>query len=194
MPDEVTARDHGQGFTPHDEGQFAAVCVDTINLGQRVEQFAGRPARIVDKCALVFVTDSEGETKDISIEFTVSMGEKANLRKFLETWRGKSYTPEQAKQGVPVHKLVGQPCLLSVEHKASAKGRTYGKIASVAPLPKKMDPPAVNGYTRAEFWLEKIAAYKAEAASWVAQQKAAAMSGDEPPLDESQAEDDDLPF
>lgn len=193
MPDEVNAKDKGGNFSPHDEGQFAARCVDTINLGQRIEQFPGQPARVVDKAAVVFVTDSEGETKEIAIEFTVSMNRKANLRKFLESWRGKSYTEEQAVAGIPLHKLVGQGALLSIEHHtATSSGRTYGKIASIAPLPKSMPAPGPDGYKRPEYWAEKKKKYADEAAQWAANQ--ARLQG-EPPLDESQAQDDDdLPF
>jgi len=193
MPDEVNARDKGGNFTPHDEGQFAARCVDTIDLGQRIEQYQSQPARVVDKAAIVFVTDSEGETKDIAIEFTVSMNKKANLRKFLEGWRGKSYTEEQAKKGVPLHKLVGQGALVSVEHHTSGTGRTYGKIASISPLPKSMAAPAPDGYKRPEFWAERKKRYAEEAAQWAA--KVAKAQG-EPQPDECSDDDsdDDLPF
>lgn len=189
MADPVTARDEGQAFIAHNEGQFAAVCADVVDLGQRVEQYPGKPARVVPKCALVFVTNTPGETKDVSVEVTVSMGEKATLRKLLEDWRGKSYTPEQAQAGVPLDKLVGHGALISVEHKRSAKGRTYAKIKSLAPLPKEMTAPSVNGYVRPDFWAARKKAYSEEAARF--QQTVVARS-EEPvqPVDE----DDDLPF
>lgn len=190
MTDQVTAQDKGQSFTAHDEGQFAAVCVDVIDLGQRLEQFQKQPGRIVHKCALVFLSDSAGETKNIALEVTVSMNEKAALRGFLEGWRGKSYTPEQAKVGVPLHKLVGQTALISVEHKQSAKGRTYGKIKTVAPLPKGMPAPDLNTYTREAFWADRKKQYAEEAARWSA--SLAQSDGDFP--DQQPDEDDDLPF
>lgn len=174
MTDQVTARDKSEGsFTPHSEGQFAAVCVDVVDLGQRVEQWPGSPDRIVDKCAIVFGTDSEGETKDIASEFSLSMHEKAKLRKFLEAWRGKSYTDEQAKQGVPLDKLVRKGALISVEHKTSGKGRKYAVIATIAPLPKQMDAPASDGYERPKFWAERKTQYAEEAKKWAASQMTA---------------------
>lgn len=189
MPDEVNAKDKGGQFTPHEEGQFAARCADVINLGTRIEQFPGQDPRIVDKAALVFVTDSPAETKEISVEFSVSMNAKANLRRFLESWRGKSYTEEQAKAGVPIHKLVGVGALISVEHHTSRAGRTYGKIASISPLPKSVPAPDASGYKRPEFWAERKKQYADECAKWAAQQ---GHAKDEPPFDESQAIDDDL--
>lgn len=190
MADSVTAQDSGPTFKAHDEGQFAAACADVVDLGDRVEQYPGKPARIVHKCALVFLTNTEGETKDVSAEVTVSMGEKATLRGLLESWRGKSYTPEQAMEGVPLHKLVGHGALISVEHKKSAKGRTYAKIKSLAPLPKEIAAPTLNGYTRAGFWAERKKAYAEEAAKWA--QTLAKRDEDLPP--EAPDDDDDLPF
>jgi hypothetical protein len=200
MADKVTARDNGQKFEPHIEGQFAGVCADVVDLGQRVETFPGSQPAIKDKVALVFLTDTEGTTKDVSVEFSVSMNSKASLRKFLEQWRGKAYTDDQARAGVPLDKLVGQPCLLSIEHKKSGTGRTYAKVVSISPLPRALPAPALVGYGRAEFWAERTAQYKQERDAWAAAQVAKQPVGkantadfsDYPPPPED--ETDDLPF
>lgn len=154
MPDPVNAKKNEGEFRPHPSGQFAATCVDTINFGKRVETFPGKAERVVEKCGLVFRTGKTnpetGEVIDLVREFTVSMFELAALRQFLESWRGQSYTEDEADAGVPLHKLVGVSALISVEHKKSAKGRTYANIKSIAPLPKEMRPsaPAIAGYKR----------------------------------------------
>ena len=96
-------------------------------MGESVQDFADKPKYLAQKCALVFRTGEKNEETssyiDVSGEFTLSMGEKANLRKFLEQWRGKPYTVEQVDAGVPLDKLVGNWALLTVAHKKSAKGR-----------------------------------------------------------------------
>ena len=82
-------------FLPHPEGQFVAVCCDVIDLGEKVDDYPGTPPKLSPKCALVFRTGEKNadtsEAIDIAQEYTVSMGEKANLRKALESWRGKPY-------------------------------------------------------------------------------------------------------
>jgi hypothetical protein len=127
MPDTITVKDTGAKFAPHPEGQYAALCVDTIDLGERVESFPGKPPKCSAKCVIAFWTGEEnpdtGERLLVHAEFTVSMNERAGLRKFLEDWRGKSYREEEAKSGVPLHKLVGVPALISIEHKTSANNR-----------------------------------------------------------------------
>lgn len=200
MPDLITATASDSKFTPHTEGQFVALCVDMIDLGEKVEEYPGTPTKLSHKCALVFRTgdtnEATGELIDIAAEFTVSMGEKANLRKFLESWRGKSYKIEEVALGVPLHKLVGNPALVTIEHKTSQKGRTYAKIASVASVPKQMKDhvPTFDAYQRAEYWQEKKDTYAAEARKFKADIGMSSTSAGgfdaEPPKSPS----DDLPF
>ena len=171
MPDKMTLKDSGGSFTPHAVGQFAARCVDVIDLGQRIETFPGSPPRIVDKVALVYWSDSDSEPHDVAREFSASLNEKAAVRKWLEDWRGRSYTREQAAEGIPVDKLVGVPCLVSVEHKVSGKGRTYAHLKSISPLPKKMEAPLGDAYVRAPYWAERVATYRSECAAWAKAQE-----------------------
>lgn len=176
MADEVTAKDSGVKFLPHPEGQFVAQCVDVVNLGERVKTFPGTPAKVQPVVALVFQTGElreDGTPFEISAEFTVSMNERAGLRLFLEAWRGKSYTEDEAKAGVPLHKLAGAAALISVEHKQSAQGRTYGKIKGISPLPKQMPKPDfVTAYGRQDYWTEKKAKYAEEVKAFKADTEA----------------------
>ena len=91
--------------------------MDVIDLGEKVEDFAGKPKKLSHKCALVFrtgeVNAETGELIDISGEYTVSMGELAKLRQMLETWRGKAYKEDELDD-VPLDKPEGNSALLSV--------------------------------------------------------------------------------
>lgn len=187
MADSVTAQE--KPYPQHDEGQYAAVCADVIDLGLYVERYQDKPPRLVQKCVLVFVTNTPGEIKEVSKECTVSMGEKASLRILLEAWRGKGYSPEQAAAGIPLDKLEGNGALLSVEHYRSQKGKTYARIRTIAPLPKEITAPELNGYKRAEFWVWRKKKYAEDVAAF----KGTVVAKSEP---ESQPveDDDDLPF
>lgn len=197
MPDSVTAKAGESKFKPHPQGQFPAQCVDVINLGEKVDSGPNFPEKLSAKCALVFRTGAKnedtGEPVDASQEYTVSMNDKANLRKALETWRGKPYTEEQATQGVPVDKLVGQWALIGVAHKTSAAGRTYATIQSIVGVPELMRPalPTFAPYKRADFWQERKADYAKAAAEFRAK-NAAPPSDDE--LHDAMDDADDLPF
>lgn len=68
--------------------------------------------------------------------FTASMSEKANLRKFVESWRGAKFTDAQAGD-FDFRKLIGQRCLLNVTH-TEKEGKVYANISTATPLPKGM--------------------------------------------------------
>lgn len=195
-PDSITVKDEGKKFAPHPEGTFPAVCVDVIDLGERVETWDGKE-KLSYKIALVFDAGEDnadtGERFYIHPEFTASMGQRAALRAFLESWRGKSYTDDQARQGIPVDKLVGAGALLTIEHKTSASGRTYAKVRSVSPLPKGMGAPPANGYARPEFWATRKAEYAEAAARFKATTRPTTLA-DMPEALADDDGDDDLPF
>lgn len=195
-PDEVYAS--APQYDPHPADQFALICVDCVNLGERLEAFPGQPERLVPKVALVFQSgerNREGKLHEVTLELSLSMGKKAKLRAILEAWRGKSYANEQEAQNVPLHKLVGKPCLASIEHKVSAAGRTYAAIKSIAPLPKGMAAPELPPYERPEFFKQRIEGYAKEVADYLAKiQPVRVTALDEVPAGLVEDDNDDLPF
>lgn len=207
-PDAVTAKSNDKPFPIHPEGQFAARCVDVIDLGESVVSYPGTQPYLAQKVALGFWTgevdpnpEVEQKVVNVVMEFTLSMGKKSNMRAFLESWRGRSYTDDQAKDGVPVDKLYGASALISVEHKESGSGKTYARIKSIAPLPKAMETavPKVEAidYERDEWWGKKREQYAKEAADFRSKSrpKASASKGaDFSDFPEAVAGDDDLPF
>ena len=192
MADEINVTKTSAKYESHNEGQFVAKCVDTIDLGEKVSAFPGSPTKLLRRCAVVFRTgeqNSEGHPIDIAQEFTVSMHEKGNLRPFLERWRGKSYTEEQAEAGVQLGKMVGFPAQVTIEHKTSGKGRQYAKIASVSPLFKGIPVPEFAAYVRAPYWEERKTTYAQEAEAYKA-----SINAPKPKAASAGEGDDDLPF
>lgn len=201
-PDSTTAKDSGGSFDAHSEGQHPMVCVDVVNLGTNVEQFADDAPREVSKAALVFASgerQKDGTLTIVAAEMTLSMNENANMRKLLESWRGRSYTPEQAQAGVPLDRLYGQTALITVEHITTRRGRQFAKIRSITQLPPKMDGPnseVLEEYERPKFFETK----KAEYAAATARLRDAAYPDQSPTDDDAGAGDgeafdpNDLPF
>jgi len=194
MSDEVYAKNNGPQYTPHPEGQFTAVCVDVINMGERIREWEGHK-KIQPSVVLVFATGERREDGTLAVitpEFNNSMHAQATLRKFLEGWRGKSYTEEEAKRGVPLHKLTGAPCLMTIEHKTSAGGRTYAIAHVPTPLPKAMkgELPDVSDYVRSPHWEDRKKRYAAE----VDAERGLAQMLPEEALAGGQNGDDEIPF
>lgn len=196
MSDTITARGSDSKFKPHPDGQYVGQCVDTIDLGEKVSDYPGKPAYLAPVCALVFrtgeINEETGEFIDIAREFTVSMGDKSNLKKFLEQWRGRPYTAEQIKAGVPLDKLTGNHGLLTIAHRTSAKQRVYANITACVGIPKQMAGTVTHydDYERTDYWATKRKEY-ADAAAKFRGEAAQGRDVEEVLADE---DSDDLPF
>lgn len=198
MSDQITAKGSESKFKAHPEGQYVGQCVDTIDLGEDVHDFPGDEKYLKHMCALVFRTGERNEQTgtyiDVAREFTVSMGDKANLRKFLEQWRGKPYDASQIADGVPLDKLTGNFGLLTIAHRKSGKGRTYANITACVGIPKQMAASAVpfGEYFREPYWETKKKDYAEKAARFAAE--SAVSNEDFSDYPGAPEDDDDLPF
>jgi uncharacterized protein (DUF2249 family) len=129
-------------------GNYPARCYSMLHIGTIEENIMGDIKRLnrvnitweLPTETRVFKEENGEQPMVISQEFTLSMNEKANLRKFLESWIGKGFTEEEAKN-FDITKLLGKPCMLSIIHKKSQKGSEYAIISSVATMPKGMECP-----------------------------------------------------
>lgn len=84
--------------------------------------------------------DGQTVTGPMSIgrSFTASMSEKANLRKFIESWFGKKFPSDEAAADFDLQAVLSRKCLLNVTH-ANKAGKTYANINNATPIPKGMN-------------------------------------------------------
>lgn len=113
-------------------GQHLSVCVDVIDLGNVVVEWNGEK-KTQHKCRIVWEIDEtmpkNGERYTVRRQFTASLSQKANLRAFLEAWRGQPFT-EQELAGFDTENLIGVNAVLQIVH--NKKGdRTYDNINAV---------------------------------------------------------------
>jgi len=73
--------------------------------------------------------------------YTLSLGEQANLRKDLESWRGKPFTAEQIQHGFDVENLYGVNCLIGIKHETDKKDASivYANVTAILPPTKGME-------------------------------------------------------
>jgi hypothetical protein len=90
----------------------------------------------------------------VSIELTRSLGERATLRKHLETWRGQAFTSKELAS-FSLKNLLGKACLLTLVHKTSQAGRNYCAIQGIAKLPKSMKAPATTQNSQVFYEIEQ---------------------------------------
>src|SRR5579859_3411511 len=117
--------DAGGDFEIPPAGNHPAVLIAMIDLGTHTEDFQGKQTE-AHKVFLVWELTEEkcaGYNRNhvIGRDYTLSLHEKAGLRKMLEGWRGRKYNTGEE---INVSKVLGQPCFLNVSHKTK-EDRTY---------------------------------------------------------------------
>jgi hypothetical protein len=141
----IIVRDKGTtSFQPAPTGVHTGVCVDVIDLGMKDTQWGPK-----HKIRLVWQIEElmeNGKPFLVSKQYTASLNEKANLRKDLESWRGRPFTQKEC-EGFDVETIVGVNCLLNVQQEVKGEN-TWANIKGVMPLKKGIDPIHVTNYIR----------------------------------------------
>lgn len=142
MPIIATAGSNGNGadFQPAPAGTYRAVCVDVIDKGIVEVSYQGKTKR-QHKVSVAWLIDEkrdDGKPFLVFKRYTLSLNEKATLRKDLESWRGKPFSRDE-EMGFDVEAVLGANCLLNVQH-ATRGDRVYANVVSVMPLMKGMTP------------------------------------------------------
>lgn len=108
-------------------GQYGEKLQHKIRIGWELfgEDDAGQP--------LTIMIDDKEMPLTISKSYTMSLHEKASLRKDLAAWRGKDFTEVEAK-GFDVSKLLGAYCMVNAVN-SETNGKTYTNVAGLTPLP-----------------------------------------------------------
>lgn len=80
-------------------------------------------------------SEYHGKPYMLKKKYTLSLGEKANLRHDLESWRGKPFTEAELKNGIDVYSLYGINCLLGIKHEVDRKDPTkiYANVSAILP-------------------------------------------------------------
>lgn len=132
-------------------GNYVARCYKMIQIGTVTEVINGESKQL-QKVRIgwefpndmkVFSEEKGPQPISVDEEYTLSMGDKANLRKMLASWRGKDFSMDEAK-AFDVTKLVGVPCMVNIIHIQSKRdaSKTYSKVGSVSSIPKGVNVPA----------------------------------------------------
>jgi hypothetical protein len=113
--------------TQHTTGQYGDKFQHKIRIGWELfgEDEQGAP--------LTIEVDGKEMPLTINKSYTVSLHEKAGLRRDLAAWRGKDFTDEEAK-AFDVSKLLGAFCMINVTT-SETNGKTYSNVAGITPLP-----------------------------------------------------------
>lgn len=144
----------GASFDPVPEGPHPAICDMFVDLGlqETTGKYAGKVQHKVyfrwqiPSLRLSYEKDGQQYEGPMSIgaKFTLSLHEKAALRKFLQGWRGRAFTAEELKK-FDVTTVVGKPCIISVSHTPKDGGGVYANVDSAMKLMAGMEAPKLEG-------------------------------------------------
>jgi len=141
----LTARDSGGGsFTPVTPGMHLARCYRIVDVGTQTSTYDGK-TRHLQKVMLQFEVHGEddsgkplvtakGEPMSISKNFTLSLAEKATMRKDLQAWRGRDFTPEELR-GFELKNVLGAWAMITASKALGGNGKEYTNIVSINPVP-----------------------------------------------------------
>ena len=144
----LMARRPQKTYAQAPEGLHSAVLVDCVNLGIVAGAYGAK-----HKVRLVWQLDAldeeHGRRFDVARVYTLSLHERAALRKDLESWRGKKFR-EIELDGFDLEKLLGVNAQVQVTHDISDDGTMYANVSTVVP-PQKGGPRLVPlDYLRAK--------------------------------------------
>jgi hypothetical protein len=129
------------------EGSYPARCYQIIDLGT-TEQGGNYPGK-KRKVQFLFELPTELAVFDeakgsqpyyVRSIYTLSMNEKALLRRDLSAWMGKKLSDAEAAK-LDIFKMLGKTCMVNIAHVTKGEN-TYANIISFAPLMKGYECPA----------------------------------------------------
>jgi hypothetical protein len=138
----------GRKFQPAPPGVHQAVCVDVVDLGLLEVTYGGKTKQ-QHKIRIVWqIEELMDDMRPFIVQkrYTLSLSEKANLRKDLESWRGRAFT-ETELEAFDVETVLGANCLLNVM-RVDKEGESYANITAVMPIKKGMPKLTIRDYVR----------------------------------------------
>lgn len=130
-----------EDFPIIEAGVKLAVCFGLFDLGI---QYDKKWEKSVKKALIMWelpeeriTINDEDKPRAISKKYTLSLHKKAQLRKDLEAWRGKTFTDKEL-EGFDVKNILGKACQIQIIHSEDGK---YANIAALMALPRSMTPP-----------------------------------------------------
>lgn len=176
MQQPIIARDESKNLPQPSAGTHQCVCCQVVDIGDQVDKFNGKEI-IVHKVVVLWEINEQredGKRFTVSRRYTLSLSAKSNLRKMLQSWRGKQFTPEEL-DGFDLSKLIGANGMMTLMPTTRTDGTEGREISALTPIPKDT---------------QKLQRTVIETPSWLSQLINGSHAFDDVPT----PEEDDLPF
>lgn len=141
----LVASNQSKAFELCPEGVTISRCYRIVDLGTQQFEYQGKKKQ-ARKILISWETsnvategDHAGKPLMVSKKYTLSLDEKATLRKDLVAWRGRAFS-EKELEGFVIDALLTKPVMLNIVHSDDKK---YANIGSMMPLPAGVTAPAL---------------------------------------------------
>lgn len=144
------AKDKGNGdFKRIPVGSHVARCYLLVDMGEQLSD--GKYGQTVqhkirlgwevfgeDETGAPLTVEYDGVQRQMTIgkTYTLSLNEKAGLRKDLTSWRGRDFSPEELV-GFDITNILNVYCMLNITT-SEKDGKTYTNISAITPLPSAL--------------------------------------------------------
>jgi hypothetical protein len=129
---------------PVEAGVYMAVCIGFIDLGEQYSEkfknYSSKGMYVWELPGETVEVDGEQKPRQLSKEFTISGSSKGNLRKFIESWNGKSYSDEEFME-FDLFEQIGKPCQLNV---VLNETKEYANVDNLMPIPRGFPAPTTD--------------------------------------------------
>lgn len=154
----IAKKPEGGDYPIMEEGVKLAACIGLYDLGTQYQEKWDKEIR---KVLIIWEIpeerieiNEEDKPRAISKRYTLSLHQKAQLRKDLEAWRGRAFTDEEL-QGFDLKNILGKSCQIQIIHN-QVDGKTYANIAAIMALPKGILPLNPENEVKYFSWEDNI--------------------------------------
>ena len=138
------AKKTGGDFELPPEGTFQGVVFAVFDGGQQPDNF--KPGETIHKMRFGIELDEcystgqyAGQRMTRYPEYSVSLGDKANLLPVVEALLQRALTSDEKENGFDLEQLIGKNCQVTIIHKESTAGKMYADT-KIGALMKKITP------------------------------------------------------
>lgn len=136
---------NGGNFERCPPGLHLARCYRIVDLGTQKVEYKGQ-IKYMHKVSFTWeihgsgddgqpLSMNDGRPYAIFKNYTLSWSDKANLRKDLQSWRGRPFTEEELRR-FDLKNVLGAWCMLNViERPAQSGSAVYSNVDSITPVP-----------------------------------------------------------
>lgn len=129
-------------------GNHVAICYSIVHIGTHMKSYLGSDEKPVNEVTITFELPNKRKEFDgvekpmvIGKTYTLTLDERGNLRKDLQSWLGRNLTDDEVADGFDLAQMLGKSCLLNIIHGMSKKNTAFAKISNVSPLVEGMPEP-----------------------------------------------------